>query len=257
MIDSHAHLQDEKFDNVENVIQNAVKLGVSKIICASSSLKTSKQAIDIANNFDGVFATVGIHPEEALEWNENAKEELKEFAKNKKVVAIGETGLDYYYEFCSRAQQKLAFTEQIKLANELKLPLVIHARDASGDIMQILRENLAYTKNGVVIHCFNMSLEILKEILGYGFYISLGGAITFKNARGLLDIVRAVDINRLMLETDCPYMSPEPFRGRINEPKNVELVARKIAELKGMSFEDVAKITTLNAERFFILRDRT
>ena len=117
--------------------------------------------------------------------------------------------------------------------------------------MEIIRSNLQYLTNGVVIHCFNMSLEILKEILGYGFYISLGGAITFKNARGLLDIVRAVDINRLMLETDCPYMSPEPFRGKINEPKNVEYVARKIAELKNMSINDVKKITTLNAEIFF------
>ena len=257
MIDSHAHLQDEKFDNVEKLIQNAINAGVNKIICASSSLKTSKQALETAKKFDGVFATVGIHPEEALEWDENAKEELRELAKNKKVVAIGETGLDYCYEFCSRTQQKLAFKEQIKLANELKLPLVVHARDASGDIMQILRENLAYTKNGVVIHCFNMSLEILKEILGYGFYISLGGAITFKNARGLLDIVRAVDINRLMLETDCPYMSPEPYRGRINEPKNVELVAKKIAELRGISFEEVIKITTLNAEKFFRIKDKT
>ena len=176
---------------------------------------------------------------------------MAELSKNKKVVAIGEVGLDYFYEFCSREQQKRAFIDQIKLADSLNLPLVIHTRDASGDTMKILRENLQYLTNGVVIHCFNMSLEILKEILSYGFYISLGGAITFKNARGLLDIVREVDINRLMLETDCPYMAPEPFRGTINEPKNVEYVARKIAELKNMTIEDVKKVTTLNAERFF------
>lgn len=251
MIDSHAHLQDEKFSNVEQIINNALNAGVDKIVCSSSSLSASLKAVEISGKFNNVFATIGVHPEEAGEWNERVKEKLAELSKNKKVVAIGEVGLDYFYEFCSREQQKQAFIDQIKLAYSLNLPLVIHTRDASGDTMEILRENLQYLTNGVVIHCFNMSLEILKEILSYGFYISLGGAITFKNARGLLDIVREVDINRLMLETDCPYMAPEPFRGTINEPKNVEYVARKIAELKNMTVEDVKKVTSLNAERFF------
>ncbi len=251
MIDSHAHLQDEKFSNVEQIINNALNAGVDKIVCSSSSLSASLKAVEISGKFNNVFATIGVHPEEAGEWNESVKEKLVELSKNKKVVAIGEVGLDYFYEFCSREQQKQAFIDQIKLADSLNLPLVIHTRDASGDTMKILRDNLQYLTNGVVIHCFNMSLEILKEILSYGFYISLGGAITFKNARGLLDIVREVDINRLMLETDCPYMAPEPFRGTINEPKNVEYVARKIAELKNMAIEDVKKVTTLNAERFF------
>lgn len=251
MIDSHAHLQDEKFNNVKEIIESAKRGDVNKIVCASSSLITSLIAVKIANEYPCVFATVGVHPEEAGEWCEDVKQKIIQLSQDKKVVAIGEVGLDYCYEFCSREKQKEAFIEQIKLANSLKLPLVIHTRDASGDTMEIIRNNLQYLTNGVVIHCFNMSLEILKEILGYGFYISLGGAITFKNARGLLDIVRAVDINRLMLETDCPYMSPEPFRGKINEPKNVEYVARKIAELKNMSINDVKKITTLNAEKFF------
>ena len=251
MIDSHAHLQDEKFNNIEQIIQNATDAGVTKIVCASSSLKTSKQAVAIANKFNNVFATVGVHPEEANEWNEKTKKEIIDLAKNSKVVAIGETGLDYYYEFCSRDKQKECFIEHIMLANILKLPLVIHSRDACKDTIEIIRNNLDYLKNGVVIHCFNMSIEILKEILNYGFYISLGGAITFKNARNLLEIVRAVDIKQLMLETDCPYMSPEPFRGKINEPKNIEFVARKIAELKNMTIEEVKKITSENAEKFF------
>lgn len=251
MIDSHAHLQDDKFPNVEQIINNALNSGVDKIICSSSSLSASLRAVEIANKFSNVFATIGVHPEEAGQWSEDVKQKLIELSKNKKVVAYGEVGLDYFYEFCSREQQKQVFIDQIKLAHNLNLPLVIHTRDASGDTMDIIRNNLQYLTNGVVIHCFNMSLEILKEILGYGFYISLGGAITFKNARGLLDIVRNVDINRLMLETDCPYMAPEPFRGTINEPKNVEYVARKIAELKNMTVEDVKKITTRNAEKFF------
>ena len=251
MIDSHAHLQDEKFLNVKQIVQNALNAGVDKIICASSSLSASQKAVKIANEYDNVFATIGVHPEEAGEWCDEVKQKIIELSKDKKVVAIGEVGLDYCYEFCSREQQKKAFIDQIILANDLKLPLVIHTRDASGDTMEIIRNNLQYLTNGVVIHCFNMSLEILKEILGYGFYISLGGAITFKNARGLLDIVCAVDVNRLMLETDSPYMAPEPFRGTVNEPKNVEYVARKIAELKMLTVDDVKKITTLNAEKLF------
>ncbi|MBE7074717.1 MAG: TatD family deoxyribonuclease [Clostridiales bacterium] len=251
MIDTHAHLQDEKFEDYNQIIYNAQKVGVNKIVCASSSIKTSILAVKIANEHQNIFATVGVHPEEAEEWNEQARQNLIKLAKSKKVVAIGEIGLDYYYEFCTRQQQKKAFIEQIKLANELSLPVVIHTRDASGDTIQILRENLKYLTNGVVIHCYSMSLEILKEIIDYGFYISLGGAITFKNARGLLDIVKECPLNRLMLETDCPYMSPEPFRGKRNEPKNVVFVAEKIAELKNMSLAQVQKITTANAEQFF------
>lgn len=251
MIDTHAHLQDEKFNNVEKIISNAKNSNVNKIVCASSSTKTSIQAVEIASKFDNVFATVGVHPEEASEWNEQTKDTIKKLAQNKKVVAIGEIGLDYYYEFCPKDKQKEVFLQQIYLANELKLPIVVHTRDASGDTMQIIRQNLSLLKNGVVIHCYSMSLEILKEIMNFGFYISLGGAITFKNAKNLLEIVKLVNINQLMLETDCPYMSPEPYRGQINEPKNVEFVAKKIAQIKGLSYEDIAKITTENAERFF------
>ena len=251
MIDTHAHLQDEKFNNVEKIISNAKNSNVNKIVCASSSTKTSIQAVEIVSKFDNVFATVGVHPEEASEWNEQTKDTIKKLAQNKKVVAIGEIGLDYYYEFCPKDKQKEVFLQQIYLANELKLPIVVHTRDASGDTMQIIRQNLSLLKNGVVIHCYSMSLEILKEIMNFGFYISLGGAITFKNAKNLLEIVKLVNINQLMLETDSPYMSPEPYRGQINEPKNVEFVAKKIAQIKGLSYEDVAKITTENAERFF------
>ena len=251
MIDTHAHLQDEKFNNVEKIISNAKNSNVNKIVCASSSTKTSIQAVEIASKFDNVFATVGVHPEEASEWNEQTKDTIKKLAQNKKGVAIGEIGLDYYYEFCPKDKQKEVFLQQIYLANKLKLPIVVHTRDASGDTMQIIRQNLSLLKNGVVIHCYSMSLEILKEIMNFGFYISLGGAITFKNAKNLLEIVKLVNINQLMLETDCPYMSPEPYRGQINEPKNVEFVAKKIAQIKGLSYEDVAKITTENAERFF------
>ena len=252
MIDTHAHLQDEKYENAEAIINNALKSGVEQIVCASANLKTSKQAINLAEDYDCVFATVGVHPEDAGEWNGNTAKEVEKLAHCNKVVAIGEIGLDYY-EFCSREQQKQAFIDQIKLANKLSLPVVVHTRDATQDTMQILKENMHLLKCGVCIHCFSMSVEILKEVISYGFVISLGGAITFKNARGLLDIVKACPIENLMLETDSPYMSPEPFRGRRNEPKNVEFVAQKIAELKNMKLSDVALQTTINAKKFFKL----
>lgn len=251
MIDTHAHLQDEKYENVGQIIDNAQKAGVEKIVCASANLATSKNAVELANLYDNLYATVGIHPEDAGEWNSDAEKVLTSLAQNKKVVAIGEIGLDYHYEFYTRDEQKTAFVEQIKLANKLGLPVVIHTRDASGDTMQIIRDNLTLLTNGACIHCYSMSLEILKEIIGYGFVISLGGAITFKNARGLLDIARECPIENLMLETDSPYMSPEPYRGKCNEPKNVEFVARKIAELKNMSVSDVIQKTTKNSKKFF------
>jgi len=253
MIDTHAHLQDEKYENIDEIINNALNFDVNKIVCASSSVKASLRAVEIATKYENIFATIGIHPEEAGEWNDQTKELFKQLAKNEKVKAIGEIGLDYHYEFFSRDMQKQVFIEQIKLANELNLPIVIHSRDASGDMLEIIREYKDYLINKTTIHCYNMGVGILKEIISYGFNISLGGAITFKNARGLLDVVKECPIENLMLETDAPYMSPEPYRGKLNEPKNVKFVAQKIADLKGLTFEEVARITTENAIKFFKL----
>ena len=252
MIDTHAHIQDEMYTvSVEEIINNAKQNGVNKIICSSSSLKTALKAVEISNKFDEVYATVGVHPEEANEYSESVEQQLEELAKNRKVVAIGEIGLDYCYEFATREKQKEVFIKQIELANKLKMPVVIHTRDASGDTMEILRSNLDKLKNGVCIHCYSMSVEILKEILEYGFYISVGGVVTFKNANKLIDVVEICPIDKLMLETDSPYLSPVPFRGKINEPKNVVYVNEKIAEIKNMRAEEVEKITTENAYRFF------
>ena len=252
MIDSHAHLQDEKFDNVEKLIQNAINAGVNKIICASSSLKTSKQALEIAKKFDGVFATVGIHPEEALEWDENAKEELRGLAKNKKVVAIGETGLDYCYEFCSRTQQKLAFKEQIKLANELELPIVIHTREAVMDTIEILKNNTVNKKG--VFHCCPFNRELVKEALKLDFYISIAGPVTFKNSKNAEEIINMIPLNRILIETDSPYLAPEPLRGTRNDSRNVKYIAQKISDIKNVELEEVAKVTYKNAENIFNIK---
>lgn len=253
MIDAHAHLQDEKYENIEEVINKAKIEGVDKIVCASSDVETSKKALELACTYNNVYATIGIHPHDADNYNDGAMQTLIELAKNKKVVAIGEIGLDYHYMFSSKENQKNAFIEQIKLANQLRLPIVVHSRDATGDTIEILKNNLDKLKNGVCIHCFNMSLEILKEITKHGFYISIGGIVTFKNASNIIDIVRECDITKLMLETDSPYLTPVPFRSKVNEPKYVKLVAEKIAEIRGISLDKLIKITTDNAKRFFNL----
>ena len=251
MIDTHAHIQDEMISDYKEVLQRASEAGVEKIVCASSNLENSKKAVDIAIANVCVYATVGIHPEDANSYNENSLNELEKLTKNKKVVAIGEIGLDYYHEFASRDLQKEVFIKQIELAYKLKLPVVIHSRDASGDLMEIIRKYKDKLVYGACIHCFNMSLEILKEIMGYGMYISIGGIVTFNNARNVIDVVKNCDLDKLMLETDTPYLSPVPLRGIINEPKNVIYSAKKIAEIRGIDLKELESITTKNAERFF------
>lgn len=254
MIDTHAHLQDEKYTNIEELIQNARKEGVNTIICASSDLHTSMKAVDISNKYSEVYATIGVHPHDAKTYCEKVENELINLAKGEKIVAVGEIGLDYHYMYSSIDEQKLAFLKQIELANMLKLPIVVHSREATGDTVDILKSNLDKLKNGVCIHCFNMSVEILREITKWGFYISIGGIVTFKNASNIIDVIKECDINKLMLETDSPYLTPVPFRSKINEPKYVKITAEKIAEIKGISVEELDKITTKNAMQFFKIK---
>lgn len=257
MIDTHAHLQNLTDEELNIVLENAKQNGVNKIICASSGVLDSFKATLLAENNKGIFATVGVHPQDACFLTDDAIQKLRDYAKNNKAVAIGEIGLDYHYEGYDKDVQINAFLKQIDLAYDLGLPVVIHTRDASGDTMQIIRENLHKFKSGVCIHCYSMSQEILKEIIGYGFYISLGGTVTFKNAKNIQEIAKICPLDRIMLETDCPYMSPEPFRGKTNEPKNVMYVAQKIADLRGISVEEVKTQTTQNAIKFFNLSKET
>lgn len=255
MIDSHAHLQDEKFENLEEIVTGAKSANVNKIICASCDVKTSAKAVDFSEKYKDVYATVGVHPHEANGFSENTVNELENLAKNKKVVAIGEIGLDYYYNFSSKEDQKKAFLMQIDLANKLKLPIVVHSREATADTLNILKQNFHKLKNGVCIHCFNMSLEILKEINKLGFYISIGGIVTFKNANNVLTIAKECDLSKLMLETDCPYLSPEPYRYKINKPEYVVYSAQKIADLKNVTLKELDEVTTQNTLNFFKIKE--
>ena len=248
LIDSHAHLMDEQYNNdLENVIKNAIENGIEKIINIGYSKETSIQAIEIANKYNFIYAVIGMHPDECN--NEVDISFIKELVQNKKVVAIGEIGLDYHYEGHNKEMQKKYFVEQINLANELNLPVVIHSRDADMDMLEILK--IHKIKNNFVMHCFSSSVEILKEVLKLGAYISIAGPVTFKNARSLIEVAKLVPEDKLMIETDCPYLCPEPHRGKRNEPAMVRFTAEKIAELREISIEELAKITNQNTKTFY------
>jgi len=250
-VDVHAHLIDEVFQNPKDVLGRANFFGVEKIICASSNIETSKKSVELANCSEGVFATVGIHPEDACEFDDNSLKELEFLCKNKKVVAIGEIGLDYHYENCDKEQQKDVFLKQIVLADKMSLPIQIHCRDAMEDTMKILKSHKELLKCGGIFHCYSGSIEEAKEILKLGFSFSFGGVCTFKNARRLPEVISLLPIENILLETDCPYLAPEPHRGETNEPKYIPIIAEKIAEIKNMTLEEVARATTKNAKRIF------
>ena len=245
--DSHGHY-DSKFENdLDKVIQNAYNQGVNKIVDIGYNEETSKHAIKMSKEYEYIYATVGLHPEEVYE--DSSIEFVKQLVKEEKVVAIGEIGLDYHWDN-DRDLQKKFFKEQIELANELNLPIVIHNREADMDILHILK-NEVKPKGDVVFHCFSSSLEIAKEVIKNGWYISLSGTVTFKNARNLHEVAKFVPLDKLMIETDCPYLSPEPNRGKRNDSSNIIYVCQKIAELRDMDVEEIADITYKNACHFY------
>ena len=252
LIDTHCHLQDEVlFEKIDDVILNSNKNNVKMLICSSYDLKSSEKADELTKIYPNVYATVGVHPENCEEYNLDVENEIIDLCKNKKIVAIGEIGLDYHYTKENKDIQKQTFISQIILADKLNLPIVIHTRDAIGDTMEIIREYKNYINNGGVFHCFNASKPVLDEIVKMGFCVSYGGAITFKNSTKLREIVQQTPINSILTETDCPYMAPEPLRGSVNEPKNIVYVAQKIAELKGIDFVELERIMQQNTMRIF------
>ena len=255
LFDNHSHLNDEKFDkDREEIIQKIINNGITNLITAGYSLDGSKKAIDIANKYDFMYATVGISPNDIPQNEEelwNMLVEIKDLITNnkKKVVAVGEIGLDYYWNTDNKELQKKAFIEQINLSNELDLPIVIHTRDAVMDTLQILKENTANNKG--VFHCCPQNRELIKEGLKLGFYISFAGPITFKNSKNAEEMIKLVPEDKILIETDSPYLSPEPVRGTRNTPINVKYIAQKIADVKGMTLEDVANMTYENAKKAF------
>jgi len=252
--DSHAHLDDEKFcEDRDLLIQQIKEAGVTRLITAGYSLEASKKAKDLADKNDFISATVGISPNDLPQTEQELWKmlnEIKEIAKqSKKIVAIGEIGLDYHWNKENKELQKQAFIKQIEMANALKRPIVIHTREAVMDTIEILKKNEVIFRG--VFHCCPLHGELVKEALKLGFYISFAGPITFKNAKNANQIIAMVPNDKMLIETDSPYLSPEPFRGKRNDSRNVKYIAQKIADVKGISIQEVARITYQNANNVF------
>ena len=252
--DSHAHLDDEKFnDDREEIIEKIHNDEIENFVSAGYSLEGSKKAVELSKKYEFIYATCGISPNDIPQTEDELWKDLAEISnlvkKNNKVVAIGEIGLDYYWNTDIKELQTKAFIEQIKLANELDLPIVIHTRDAIMDTLEILKENPV--KNKGVFHCCPQNRELIKEGLKLGFYISFAGSITFKSSKNADEMINLVPNDRILIETDSPYLAPEPVRGTRNTPINVKYVAQKIADAKGMTLEEIADITYENARKIF------
>ena len=252
LIDTHCHLNDEKLlCNADRIVASFKDDGLESAICVGYDMPSSECAVTLAEKFEEIYAAVGVHPHDADTLDDEACQRILELAKHKKVVAIGEIGLDYYYDLSEREVQKSAFAKQIELANQAELPIALHVRDAYEDTRKILFDMKGYIKNGLLLHCYSGSSEYVKIFDKLDAYYAFGGAITFKNAKHNLESLAVVPKGRLLLETDCPYMTPVPFRGKTNEPKYVSLVAQKAAQVLGMSVEKIEEITTQNAKRLF------
>jgi TatD DNase family protein len=251
VIDSHAHYDDEQFDpDRDEVLKACLAEGVTHIINPGSNMESSKRAIALSEQYSFVYAAVGVHPHDTSECDENTIQVLTDLSRKDKVVAIGEVGLDYHYDFSPREVQREWFARQIALARSLKLPLIIHDRESHKDILDILRAEKGYEVGGV-FHCFSGSKEMAREVLDLGFHIGIGGALTFKKAVKPVEVVDYTPMDRLLLETDSPYMAPEPHRGKRNWSGLMRLVLNKMAEIKKVEEKAVEEATTLNAIRLF------
>lgn len=251
LIDTHTHLDDARYnDDRDTMIARAQDAGVSTFITIGCDLATSRSAVDLAGRHPFVYAAVGVHPHEVKHIADEWYDELRRLAQHDKVVAYGEIGLDYHYNHSPPKLQRERFREQVCLARELRLPIVIHTREAQDDTMAILKDERAADIGGV-FHCFSGDAWLAKDALDLGFFLSFSGVITFQNATMLRDIVKTVPLDRMLIETDCPYLAPVPHRGKRNEPAHVRFVADKIAEIKSVPVEEVGLITTRNAQRLF------
>lgn len=250
LIDTHSHIDLPDFEDLSSVVKKAEEFGVKKIILPSVDRSSFEKVIEISEKYENVYCALGIHPTEAQEANGNDFDRIMELAKHEKVVGIGECGLDHYWDKTYVKEQKEVFIKQIEIAKELKLPLLVHDREAHKDTFDILTQNIK-DEIPVIMHCFSGSLEFARECIKKGFYIALGGVVTFKNAKKVHEIAKEIPLEYLLLETDAPYLTPEPYRGKRNEPAYVKFVAEKIAELRGISFEEVAQATTQNARNVF------
>ena len=251
MIDTHCHIDFKDFDHDrEEVIVQASEFGVDRLINIGADIPSSRRAFKLANEYEHIFCTVGVHPHDAQTLCDVFMTEMKVMSENKKVVGIGEIGLDYYRDLSPRNIQRDAFVKQLNLAVELDLPIVIHVREAMDDAVSIVGDYIG--KLTGVFHCFPGTVEQAEQVIAMGFHVSVNGVMTYKNSK-MADIGREVDLTRILIETDCPYLTPAPHRGKRNCPAYVRFVCEKLAELRGMSVKEIDTITTRNAEKLFRL----
>lgn len=246
--DTHVHLNSEQlYNNHEMFIQKAIENQVEYMVVVGYDIDSSKKAIELANKYDCIYAAVGIGPNDCLDTTKRELEIIDKYLKEPKVVAVGEIGLDYYWDEVPKERQLEIFQMQIDLAKKHNKPVVIHCRDAYEDTYKTLEQN----GHRGILHCYSGSVEMAKRFVELGYYISLAGPVTFKNARVSKDVAANIEIKDLLIETDCPYLTPHPFRGKLNEPANVVYIAQEIAVLKNMEIENVARATTFNAKKIF------
>ena len=250
LADSHAHIDDERFDaDREEVVARALAAGVSLIVNIGADMASSARSVALAEKYPGIYAAVGMHPHDSQDMKETDYRQLEQWATHPKVVAIGEIGLDYHYDLSPRSVQKEVFLRQLDLARKTGKPFIIHEREAHADMLDIIR-NAARGLNGV-FHCFSGSVETAREYLKMGFYISVAGPVTFPKSVKTKEVAKAVPLDRLLVETDSPYLTPQPFRGKRNEPAYVRIVAEEIANLRDISLAELAEATTANVRRLF------
>ncbi len=254
IFETHAHYDDEAFDEDRvSILNSLLAEGIGYVVNVGASIETTKKTLELMKEYSFLYGAVGVHPSETAELNEENFNWLREAARLPKVVAIGEIGLDYYWDTPERTVQKEWFDRQMELAKEFRLPAIIHSRDAAADTYEMIKAaDLKIT--GGVIHCFSYGKEMAKNYLDMGFYLGIGGVVTFKNAKKLKEVVEYAPIEQLVLETDCPYLAPEPNRGKRNSSLNLIYVAEEIAKLKGISSEEVISITEQNAKRMYGIR---
>lgn len=251
LFDTHVHVNAEQFnEDLEDVIERAKEAGVDNMVVVGFDRPTIIRSMELIETYDFMYAAVGWHPVDAIDMTEDDLQWIEELSNHPKVVAIGEMGLDYHWDKSPKDVQMEVFRKQIRLAKKVGLPIIIHNREATADIVHILKEEEA-SRVGGIMHCFSGSAETALECVNMNFYISLGGPVTFKNAKKPKEVAAAVPLDRLLIETDCPYLAPHPYRGKRNEPSYVKLVAKQIAEIKQLSIEEVSRATTKNAKKLF------
>lgn len=254
IFETHAHYNDEAFDEDREQLLNNLQINdVKYVVNIGADIITSEKTIELTKQYDFMYGAVGVHPNEVGSLESADMVLLRQMASYPKIVAIGEIGLDYYWDEPDKEIQKAWFIKQMELARELKLPTVIHSRDAAKDTVDIMKENYA-SEIGGVVHCFSYSKELAKEFLNMNYYIGIGGVVTFKNAKKLKEAVEYIPLDRILLETDCPYLAPEPNRGKRNSSLNLTYVAKEIAELKGVTYEEVVETTMNNAKTMYKIK---